>query len=116
MKERLGDGVYNFDTVHYGIHPQAIVAPHQCPNVLVRRLIEHSHSSNVHFHIGASPINSGYPYWMHCTADIRNATFRVGDKLIHDRGHLTVLDSPVIKAIAAKYPDRPGIDPQPRSF
>jgi hypothetical protein len=116
MRERLGDGVYDFNCLHFGVHPQAAVASHQCPNILHRRLIEHSHSSNIHVHIGAPPPTSNYHYWMHCTGDIRTATFRVGDALIHNRGQLTALGNPAVKAIAAKYPGRPGLEPQPRYY
>ena len=116
MKERVGDGVYDFDTFHFGVHPQAMVAPQQCPNVLHRRLIEHSHSSNLHVHIGAPPSNPEYPYWMHCTGDIRRPTLKVGDTLIYDKGHLFALDNPAVKDIAAKYPGRPGLSIEPRSF
>jgi hypothetical protein len=59
MRERLGDGVYDFNCLHFGVHPQAAVGPHQCPNILYRRLIEHSHSSNIHVHIGAPPVTPG---------------------------------------------------------
>jgi hypothetical protein len=116
MKERVREGVYDFNALHFGVHPQAIVAAHQCPNILYRRLIEHCHSSNIHVHIGAPPATANYPYWMHCTGDIRTATFRVGGTLIHDRGHLAVLDNPAVKAVAARYPGRPGLEPEPRSF
>jgi hypothetical protein len=116
MVERLGDGVYNFNALHFGVHPQAFVGEHQCPNILYRRLIEHMHSSNIHVHIGAPPPTPAYPYWMHITGDIRTATFRVGDTLVHDRGHLTALDNPTVRAISAKYPGRPGVEPEPRSF
>jgi hypothetical protein len=50
---------------------------------------------------------------MHCTGDIRRASWRVGDTLLHDKGHLTALDHPEVRAVAAKYPDRPGLEPQP---
>jgi hypothetical protein len=116
MRERVGDGVYDFNAFHFGVHPQAIVAPHQCPNILHRRIIEHSHSSNVHVHIGAPPSIPSYPYWMHCTGDIRRPTLRVGDTMVYEKGHLTALDDPAVKAVAAKYPGRPGLDPVPRSF
>jgi hypothetical protein len=109
MRERLGDGVYDFDRMHSGVHPRASVAPHQCPNLLHRRLIEHSHSSNIHFHIGAPPPTPEYPYWMHITGDIRTAEFRIGNTLVSDRGHLISLDSPEVLAVAAKYPGRPGL-------
>ena len=115
MREHLGDRVYEFACLHFGVHPQAAVGPQQCPNVLYRRLIEHSHSSNIHVHIGGEA-GPNYRYWMHCTGDIRTATLRVGDTLVHDRGHLTALDHPAVLAVAAKYPGRPGLDPSPRSY
>jgi len=115
MHERLGEGVYDFNCLHFGVHPQAAVSSHQCPNILHRRLIEHSHSSNIHVHIGAPPPTASYNYWMHCTGDIRTATFRVGDTIVHDRGHLSALDSPAVRAVAAKYPGRPGLGVVPRS-
>lgn len=114
MRQRLGDGVYDFKCLHFGVHPQASVALHECPNMLYRRLIEHSHSSNIHVHLGAPPPTPAYPYWMHCTGDIRTATFRVGDTVIHDRGHLTALDHPAVLAVAARYPGRPGLEKAPK--
>lgn len=109
MVERVGDGVYDFKCLHFGVHPQAAVGVHQCPNTLYRRLIEHAHSCNIHVHVGAPPATSSYRYWMHCTGDIRTATFRVGDVLIHDRGYLTALDHPKVRSVAEKYPGRPGL-------
>jgi hypothetical protein len=111
MQERLGNGVYDFSALHFGVHPHAAVASRQCQNVIYRRLIDHSHSSNIHVHIGAPEASHDYPYWMHITGDIRTATFRVGNTLIHDRGHLTVLDHPAVRAVAARYPGRPGVEP-----
>ncbi len=116
MRGRVGDGVYDFNAFHFGVHPQAMVAPHQCPNILHQRVIEHSHSSNIHVHIGAPGSTESYPYWMHCTGDVRTPTLRVGDTLVYDKGHLRVLDDPAVKAVAQKYPGRPGLDPLPRSF
>ncbi len=113
MVERVGDGVYNFKCLHFGVHPQAYVGPHQCPNTLYRRLIEHGHACNIHVHVGAPPATDNYPYWTHCTGDIRTATLRVGDTLVHDRGHLTALDHPDVIKVAEKYPGRPGLDPEP---
>ena len=31
MRERLGDEVYDFKALHFGVHPQANVSLHQCP-------------------------------------------------------------------------------------
>ena len=116
MEKKLGERVYDFNCLHFGVHPQAKVGSHQCPNIVYHRLIDHSHASNIHVHIGAPPPTPSYPYWMHCTGDIRKGTFRVGDALIHDRGHLTALDHPAVRAVAERYPGRPGVDPEPRSY
>jgi hypothetical protein len=116
MEPILGADVYNFPEIHSGVHPQAVVAPQQCNHPLVRRVVDHSDACNIHFHIGAPWPRPEYPYWLHITGDIRDATWRVGDQLIHDRGHLTALDHPKVKEIADKYPDRPGLSPWPRNF
>jgi 2,5-dihydroxypyridine 5,6-dioxygenase len=118
MRGRLGDGVYNFDTLHFGVHPQAAICEHQCPNPLIRRMIDHAHSSNLHVHIGAPGWSASYPYWMHCTGDIRTATLRIGDQLLYDEGHLSTLDDPAVVEIAAKYEaeGRPGLTPLPLSY
>ena len=116
MEPRLGDSVYNFPEIHSGVHPQAVVSPQQCDNPLFQRIVSHSESCNIHVHIGAPLPTPEYPYWLHITGDLRSATWKVGGHLIHDRGHLTALDHPKVKAIAEKYPDRPGLTPWPRSF
>jgi hypothetical protein len=116
MRERLGEGVYDFNCLHFGVHPQARVGLQQCPNILYHRLIDHSQSSNIHVHIGAPAPTKEYPYWMHCTGDIQTATFRVGETLVHDRGHLMALDHPAVRAIAEMYPGRPGVNPEPRHY
>ena len=112
LHDRLGDGVYDFDTLHFGVHPQPQVAAHQCPSILYRRLIEHSHSSNLHVHIGSPKATPSQPYWPHITGDVRQATFRIGGTLIHDAGRLTVLDAGPVRAVAARYPGRPGLSPE----
>ena len=109
MRTRVGDAVYTFDRLHLGVHPNAEVQPHQCPNVLYRRLIDHAHTRNLHAHIGSPAPTKDYPYWVHCTGDIRSATFRVGDAVIQDKGRLTALDSPEVRQVAARYPGRPGV-------
>ncbi len=116
MVKRQGEDVYKFQVFHFGVHPQAGVAPHQCPNVLVRRLIDHSNCRNLHFHIGDAKPTPAYPYYLHVTADIRNPTLRVGETLVYDGGRLTALDDPQVLAIAERYPGRPGVSPMPRSF
>jgi hypothetical protein len=116
MSERIDDSVYDFSSINSGVHPQADVGPQHCPSPMYRRLIEHGHSSFIHGHIGRNRITPKYPYWMHVTADVRNATWRVGENLVHDRGRLTALDRPEVVAVAAKYPGRPGLGQQPRSY
>jgi len=116
MVSRVGEGVYDFRCLHFGVHPQANVGPQHCPNPLYRRLIEHAHSSNIHVHIGAPPATKEYPYWMHCTGDIRTATFKVGDVVVHDKGFLTAQRHPKVLEVAAKYPGRPGVEPEPWNF
>jgi hypothetical protein len=116
MVDRLGNDVYNFEIFHFGVHPQASVGPHQCPNPLYRRIIEHAHTRDLHFHIGNASPTAAYPYYLHCTADIRTPTLRVGDTMVYDRGHLMALDSPAVIAVEKKYPGRPGVAPEPRLF
>ncbi len=116
MEPKLGQEAYNFPEIHSGVHPQAVVSPQQCDHPIIRRVIDHSDACNIHFHIGAPWPRPEYPYWLHITGDLRTATWKIGDHLVHDRGHLTALDHPNVKAIAEKYPDRPGLTPSPRSY
>jgi hypothetical protein len=116
LEERLGDVVYNFPEIHSGVHPCAVVAPQQCSHPLIRRIVDHSEACNIHFHIGAPWPSPKYPYWPHITGDLRTATWKVGDRLVHDRGHLLALGHPNVREIADKYPDRPGIGFWPKSF
>ena len=116
MEPKLGTDAYNFPEIHSGVHPQAVVAPQQCDHPLVRRVVDHSESRNIHFHIGAPWPRPEYPYWLHITGDLRSATWRIGDHLVHDHGHLTALDHPKVKEVAEKYPGRPGLTPWPVSY
>lgn len=116
MVERVGDGVYDFEFLHSGVHPHANFGPHQCPNPLARRMIESGYSGNIHVHIGAPAATAEYPYWVHITGDIREPTFKIGDTYIHERGHLTALDHPEVLAEEKKYPGRPGVTPEPRNY
>jgi len=109
LVDKVGEDIWKFDTFHFGVHPNAKVQAYQCPHALHRRLINHSHSSNLHFHIGSAGANEKYPYWPHITGDIRNATLTVGDTLVYDKGYLCCLEDPEVLAVAAKYPDRPGL-------
>jgi hypothetical protein len=110
LQDRVGKDAYNFNALHFGVHPNASVDAHECPSILYRRLIEHSHTSNIHVHLGVPELTKEYPYWVHVTGDVRKATFKVGDTVVHDQGRLTALDHPSVGAVAAKYPGRPGLE------
>jgi len=93
MVDRVATGSTISTVLHFGVHPQADIGPDQCPSVLYRRLdrarayLQHPRAR------GRPPPTQAYPYWVHCTGDIRSATFRVGNTLVHDRGYLTALDA-----------------------
>jgi len=116
MEQKVGDTIYAFPEIHAGVHPRAAVSPQQCDHPLVRRLIDHSDSRTLHFHIGAQGPAPRYPYRLHITGDLQTATWLVGGHPIHERGHLTALDHPKVREIADKYPDRPGLGPWPKSY
>jgi len=109
MEKKVGDGMKKFDTFHFGIHPNAKVEDWQCPNAIYKRIIDHSHHSNVHWHIGSAPANEKYNYYPHITADIRNATLKVNDTLVYDKGYLMCLQDKRVLEVAAKYPELPGV-------
>jgi hypothetical protein len=109
LERRTGNRADNFDALHFGVHPNASVSEEDCPSILYRRLIEHAHTSNIHVHIGGPELTQDYPYWAHITGDVRHATFKIGNAVIHQDGHLTVLGHPAVKKIAAEYPRRPGL-------
>ena len=109
MEDKIGDGIWRFDTFHFGIHPNAKVEKYQCSNDLFRRIIDHSHFSNLHVHIGSSPANQKYNIYPHITGDIRKPTLTVDGELVYDNGWLCCLNDPEVLAVAEKYPGRPGI-------
>ena len=38
LETKVGDGIWKFDTFHFGIHPNASVTHDQCPNDIYRRI------------------------------------------------------------------------------
>lgn len=109
LTNRFGTDAGKLSMVHSGVHPNA-VPPDQVVERPYRRIIEHQHTSNIHFHLGDIMGNPDWPASMlHLTADIRQPTWEVGEQLIHDDGHLTALEHPDVAAVAAKYPGRPGL-------
>ena len=109
LEGKVGDGMQKFDTFHFGIHPNAKVTKDQCPNDIYRRIIDHSHHSNMHWHLGSAPANEKYNFYPHVTADIRNCTLKIADKLAWDNGYMMCLQDKKVLEVAAKYPDLPGI-------
>lgn len=109
LEPLVGDGIWKFDTFHFGVHPNAEISEYECPSPLYRRIINHSSYHNLHVHLGSAGANEKFPYYQHITADIQHATLTVGDTLVYDNGWLCALDDPVVREVEKKYPDRPGI-------
>lgn len=103
MEDKLGEGVYAFNAFHFGVHPYAKIPEHVCPHLLYRRVIEHSHIENIHFHIGAPTPNEKFPYWMHCTGDIRSATVQVGGRILYKDGWPLVLEDQDVSQLMEKF-------------
>lgn len=109
LSNRFGQDVMKLSACHSGVHPNA-VPPDQIVDQTYRRLIEHQYTSNIHFHLGDILGNPDWPANMlHLTGDIRKPTWQVNGEMVHVDGNLTALEHPEVKAVAAKYPDRPGL-------
>ena len=111
MASRVGDTMYEAFALHGGVHPHAKIARHQCPHDTYRAFIEHHHSGHLHLHLGVVPPSQrvAYPYFVHITGDLEDATLKLDDQFVYESGRLSTLDSPAIKEVAARYPDRPGV-------
>jgi len=112
IAEHLGEAAYEVRGVHGGVHPFAQVEEHQCPDPAYRDFIDHHHWSSQHVHLGNSQKSKDFGFNMHVTAEVRGATLKVGDNFVWNDGRLSALDHPEVKRVAAKYPDRPGLDPK----
>jgi hypothetical protein len=108
----LGDSAYEVRGFHGGVHPSARLASHQCPDKDYRSFIEHHHWSSFHVHLGNSRRSADFPYNMHISGELRGGSLRVGDRFVYKDGKLTVADDPTVRAIAERYPDRPGLEPE----
>ena len=82
----------------------------ECPDAHYRAFIEHHGAHSVHFHLGNSH-GSSYPFNIHISAEVNGATVQVGNNIVYQDGRLTAFDHPAVQKIAAKYPDRPGLEP-----
>lgn len=95
---------------HGGSHPHAKVTPAQCPDDDYREFIASFHPDAVHMHLGQGGNTKSFPFNLHTAAEVRGgATFKIGDKVLHDSGRLTALDDPRVIEVAARYPNRPGL-------
>lgn len=108
----LRESAYEVRGFHGGVHPSALLAPHQCPDRDYLSFIEHHHWSSFHVHLGNSRGAAGFPYNMHISGELRGGSLRVGDRFVYKDGRLTVADDPDVRAIAGRYPDRPGLEPE----
>ena len=104
------DGAYEIRAPHGGVHPSALVSAAQCPDPDYREFVASFHPSSLHMHLGQAGHNRDFPYNLHTAAELRGATLKIGGKVLHDNGRLGVADDPRVQAVAARYPDRPGLD------
>jgi len=107
----LGEAAYEVRGFHGGVHPSAILEPHQCLNAPYRHFIEHHHWSSFHFHMGNSRRSKDFPYLMHISAEMRGGELKIGYQYVYKNGRITSADHPKVRAVAAKYQDRPGLEP-----
>jgi hypothetical protein len=103
LAKRVGDDAFRLAAFHGGVHPCARVSTHQCPDANYREFIEHHHSESCHFHLGSAARDPSYPFFLHVTAELRKATFRVDGVDFYKGGHLTALDDPTVLDLAKKY-------------
>lgn len=110
-----GERAWMFTRMHPGVHPNARITETQCPNILHRRLIDHSHMSNIHMHFGdlLEPLPEYNNIGIHLTGDLQNSTWAVDGKAVIDQGYNMMLQHPRVLEVAARYPGRPGLDPLP---
>ncbi|HSE89172.1 MAG TPA: hypothetical protein VLJ79_23365 [Candidatus Binatia bacterium] len=112
ISKYLGEAAYEVRGFHGGVHPSAMLEPHQCPNAPYRHFIEHHHWSSFHFHMGNSRRAKDFPYLMHISAELRGGDLKIGDNYVYRNGRITTADHPKVRAIAEKYRDRPGLEPE----
>lgn len=111
LARHLGDAAYEMRGFHGGAHPQAIVSETECPDPFYRAFIEHHGAHSVHFHLGNSHGTPEYPFNVHISAEVNGATVQIGENTVYQDGRLTAFDHPEVQKIAARYPNRPGLEP-----
>lgn len=102
------DKAFEIRGPHGGIHPCAEVSEVQCPDADYREFIASFHAGAVHMHLGRA--DKGFPFNLHTAAEARGATLTVGNHVLHNNGKLAAFEHPSVQAVAARYPDRPGLD------
>ena len=112
MSRIMGDSAYQIRGVHGGIHPHANMSEHLCPDPHYREFIEHHGWSSIHVHLGNGRPAADFPFNLHVSAEMRGASLRVGDRFLFEDGRLAAMDHPEVKAIAARYPGLPGLEPE----
>ena len=66
--------------------------------------------TQAHIHLGQARRSHDFPFSLHPSPELRGGSWKIGDRQMYDQGRLTVLDQPEVLAVAARYPDRPGLD------
>ena len=112
ISKYLGEAASEVRGFHGGVHPSAILESHQCPNAPYRHFIEHHHWSSFHFHMGNSRRSKTFPYLLHVSAELRGGDLKIGDDFVYKDGRITTADHPKVRAIAEKYKDCPGLEPE----
>lgn len=112
LSRYMGEDAYLVGALHGGIHPSARVTALQCPSPRYRAFVEHHHWGSVHFHAGNHRDVPGMPYATHISAEFRGAELRVDGKVLYGGDRLSVATHPKVLEIAARYPDRPGLEPE----
>jgi hypothetical protein len=49
---------------------------------------------------------------LHISAELRGGELKIGDEYVYKNGRITTADHPKVRAIAEKYKDRPGLEPE----
>jgi hypothetical protein len=66
--------------------------------------------------LGSAARDPTYPYFLHVTAELRKATFRVGESDFYREGHLTALDDPDIVEMAKQFEFDGRMRPNPKAW
>ena len=79
-----------------------------CNRLIIRRNNSASNISKV----GNSRRSKTFPYLLHVSAELRGGDLKIGENYVYKEGKITTADHPKVRAIAEKYKDRPGLEPE----